>query len=89
MVTFTAGSGPGDMSTPSCDITIINDNMVEEDETFSLSAIITNNNGQAAQFTAGGDSATATIIEDRMWFIHPRIITIVPVTVYVQARSIF
>ena len=62
--------------------------MVEEDETFSFSAIITNSNGQAAQFTAGGDSATATIIEDRMWFIHPRIITIVPVTVYVQARSI-
>ena len=63
--------------------------MVEEDETFSFSAIITNSNGQAAQFTAGGDSATATIIDDnRMWFLHPRVITIVPVTVYVQARSI-
>ena len=62
--------------------------MVEEDETFSLSASITNSNGQAAQFTAGGDSVTATIIEDRMWFIHLTIITIVPVTVYVQARSI-
>ena len=67
------------MSTPSCDITIINDNMVEEDETFSLNTIITNSNGQAAQFTAGGDSATATIIDDnRMWFIYT---TIVPVTV--------
>ena len=85
---FAAGSGPGATVTPSCDITIINDLLVEEDETFSLSATITNNNGQVAQFTAGGDSATATIIEDRMWFIHPRIITIVPVTVCVQARSI-
>ena len=75
------------MSTPSCDITIINDLLVEGNEIFSLSASIINNNGQAAQFTAGGDSATV-IIEDRMWFIHPRIITIVPVTVCVQARSI-
>ena len=61
---FAAGSGPGAIATPSCDITIINDNMVEEDETFSLNATITNSNGQAAQFTGGGDSATAAIVDD-------------------------
>ena len=64
MVTFAAGSGPGNMSTPPCDIAINNDLMVELDETFSLSATIINSNGQAAQFTAGGDTASATIIDD-------------------------
>ena len=64
MVTFAAGSGPGNMSTPPCDIAINNDLMVEPDETFSLSATIINSNGQAAQFTAGGDTASATIIND-------------------------
>ena len=64
MVTFAAGSGPGNMSTPPCDIAINNDLMVEPDETFSLSATIINSNGQAAQFTAGGDTASATIIDD-------------------------
>ena len=44
--------------------------MVEPDETFSLSATIINSNAQAAQFTAGGDTASATIIDDDgMWFI--------------------
>ena len=63
LVTFTAGSGPGAISTP-CDITIINDLMVELDETFSLNANIINNNGQPAQFTAGGESASAIIMDD-------------------------
>ena len=52
------------MSTPSCDITINNDNSIEKDETFSLSATILNANGQTAQFTVGGDSASATILDD-------------------------
>ena len=38
--------------------------MVELDETFSLNATIVNSNGQDAQFTAGGDSASAAIIDD-------------------------
>ena len=63
LVTFTAASRPGAMST-SCDITIINDPMVELDETFSLNATIINNNGQDAQFTAGGEFASATIMDD-------------------------
>ena len=63
-VTFAAGSGPGAMSMPPCDIAINNDLMVEPDETFTLSATILNSNGQAAQFTAGGDTASATIIDD-------------------------
>ena len=63
LVTFIAASGPGAVST-SCDITIINDLMVELDETFSLNANIINNNGQPAQFTAGGESASTTIIDD-------------------------
>ena len=63
-VTFAAGSGPGTVSTPSCDITIINDNIVEQNEVFSLSASIQNSNGQDAQFTASGDSASATIIDN-------------------------
>ena len=64
MTTFTAGSGPGDSSTPPCDITINNDLILEQDETFSLTASIQDSNGQSAQFTAGGDSASATIIDD-------------------------
>ena len=67
-VLFAAGSGPGTMSTPSCDITIVNDNIVEQNEIFSLSATITNSSGQIAQFTTGGDSASATIVDDdRRW----------------------
>ena len=62
-LTLPAGSGPGDLSAP-CDIPIINDFMVEQDETFSLSASVLNSNGQPAMFTVGGDSATATIIDD-------------------------
>ena len=70
MVTFAAGSGPTASST-FCNIPIINDLCLEEDETFSLSATITNSNGQTAQFTAGGDSATATILDDDgMWFVY-------------------
>jgi len=38
--------------------------LVEGNEIFSLSAIITNSNGQVAQFTASGDSASATIVDD-------------------------
>ena len=64
IVLFPAGSGPGTVSTPSCDITIINDIIVELNEIFSLSATILSSNGQDAQFTAGGDSASATIIDD-------------------------
>ena len=63
LVTLAAGSGPGAIST-SCDLIIINDLMVELDETFSLNATIVNSNGQDAQFTAGGDSASAAIIDD-------------------------
>jgi len=37
---------------------------VEPNETFSLNAIIEESNGQSAQFSAGGDSATVTIIDD-------------------------
>ena len=71
MGTFAAGSGPGAVSTPSCDIIINNDNTFEQNEMFSLSATILNSNGQAAQFTAGGDSALVTIIDnDGMWLIH-------------------
>ena len=67
-VSFPAGSGPGTVSTPSCDITINNDNIVEQNEIFSLSASITNSNGQDARFTAGGDTASATIVDDdRRW----------------------
>ena len=59
------------MSTPSCEITINNDNSIEQDETFSLSATILNVNGQTVQFTAGGDSASATILDDDgMWFVY-------------------
>ena len=64
VTTFTAGSGPGSLSTPPCDITIHNDLIVEPDETFSLSASIQDSNGQSALFSAGGDSASATIIDD-------------------------
>ena len=34
------------------------------DETFSLTASIQNSNGQSAQFSAGGNSASATITDD-------------------------
>ena len=64
LTTFTAGSVPGNSSTPACSITINNDLILEEDETFSLSASIQNSNGQSAQFSAGGDSASATITDD-------------------------
>ena len=64
LTTFTAGSGPGDSSTPPCDIPINNDLILEPDETFSLEAIILNNNGLPAQFSSGGDTASATIIDD-------------------------
>ena len=63
-VSFAAGSGPGATATPSCDITLNGDLLVELDETFSLSARITNSNGQSASFTTGGNVATATIIDD-------------------------
>ena len=62
-LTLPAGGGPGDLSA-ACDIPIINDLLVEGDETFSLSASVLNNNGQSAMFTAGGDSASATINDD-------------------------
>ena len=64
LTTFTAGSGPGNFSTPACNITITNDFLVEQDETFSLNASIQNSNGQSAQFSPGGDSASATITDD-------------------------
>jgi len=60
LTTFTAGSGPGDSSTPACSIIINNDLILEQDETFSLAASIQNSNGQSAQFSAGGASATIT-----------------------------
>ena len=68
-VLFPAGSGPGTVSTPSCDITINNDNIVEQNEIFSLSATILNSNGQDAQFTTGGDSASATIIDNNCMLV--------------------
>ena len=50
---------------PSCDIRIVEDTRIEASQTFSLSAAITNTNGQLiAQFTAGGDSVSATIVDD-------------------------
>ena len=63
-VTFAAGSGPGATTTPSCPITLIGDLVVEMDETFSLSATITNSNGESVSFTSGGNVATATIVDD-------------------------
>ena len=67
------------MSTPSCDITINNDNLIEQDETFSLSATILNVNGQTVQFTAGGDSASATILDDDgMWFVYSAKLNLLP-----------
>ena len=69
------------MSTPPCDIAINNDLLIEPDETFSLSATILNSNGQTAQFTAGGDTASATIIDDDgMLFICPAGMFIIPGT---------
>lgn len=62
-VSFPAGSAPGTTSTL-CNIPLISDSCLEEDETFSLTATILNSNGQSAQFTTGGDSASATIIDD-------------------------
>ena len=64
LTTFTAGSGPGNSSKPACSITINNDLILEQDETLSLTASIENSNGQSAQFSAGGDSASATITDD-------------------------
>jgi len=64
LATFTAGSGPGDSSTPACNITVNNDLLVEQDETFSLTASIQNSNGQSVQFSASGDSASTTITDD-------------------------
>ena len=59
------------MSTPSCDITINDDNLIEQDKTFSLSPTILSANGQTVQFTVGGDSASATILDDDgMWFVY-------------------
>ena len=62
-VTFSAGSAPGATSTL-CNIPLISDLCLEEDEIFSLTATIQNDNGQTARFTTDGDSATATIIDD-------------------------
>ena len=64
MVTFANGSGPGAVSTPPCNIAIIDDSMVEQRENFSLSATVINSNGLTVQFTAGGDSASGVIIDD-------------------------
>lgn len=64
MVTFSAGSGPGALSTPSCGIVLNNDDLIEQDETFSLSATIQNVNGQTVQFSFGGNAASATITDD-------------------------
>ena len=64
LTTFTAGSIPGDSSTPACSITINSDLILEQDETFSLAADTQNTNGQFAQFSAGGSSASATITDD-------------------------
>ena len=49
---------------PACSITINNDLILEQDETFFLTASIQNSNGQSAQFSAGGDSSSATITDD-------------------------
>lgn len=64
VATFPAGSIPGTLSMPQCEVSIVNDDLIEPHETFSLSATIQNSNGQPAQFTTGGDSATAEIIDD-------------------------
>lgn len=70
VTTFTAGSGPGDSSVPPCAITIVNDILIEADETFSLTVRIQNSNGQIAQFLPGGDSASVTITDDDSMLIH-------------------
>ena len=42
---------------------------MEQDKIFSLNASIQNSNGQSAQFSTGGDSASVTITnDDGMWF---------------------
>ena len=64
LTTFTAESGPGNSSTPACSITINNDLILEQDEIFSLTASIQSSNGQSAQFSAGGDSASAIITDN-------------------------
>ena len=64
MVTFANGSGPGAVSLPPCNITIINDLIPEQPERFSISATIINSNGLTVQFPVGGDSASCTIIDD-------------------------
>ena len=71
LTTFFAGSVPGAISSPACSITINNDAIFESDETFSLTASIQNSNGLSAQFSAGGDSASATIIDDDGMSTYP------------------
>jgi len=73
LTTFTAGSGPGDSSTPACSIAINNDLLVEQNEMFSLTASIQSSNGQSTQFSAGGDSASATITDDDGMLVQLRI----------------
>ena len=69
---FTAGSVPGALSTPPCAITINDDSIVEENETFSLSAILSSISGQSVDFTVGSDSssASATILDDDSKSVH-------------------
>ena len=71
-VSFSAGSALGSVSTPVCSVGINDDLIYEFDETFSLTASITNNNGLMAQFSPNGDSASATIIdnEGRCWLLQ-------------------
>ena len=79
VATFPAGSIPGALSMPQCEVSIVNDDLIEPHETFSLSATIQNSNGQPAQFTTGGDSATAEIIDDDgMFFFDYYIMCLLP-----------
>ncbi len=63
-VTFLTNSTSG--ATQDFSITIVNEEIVESDETFVLSAFIVNNRGN---FTAGGNTASAVIQNDDRKYI--------------------
>ena len=46
------------------DVSILDDNLIEDDETFTLSLIASLTDESAVMFTAGGNSTTITILQD-------------------------